>query len=64
MSTKTTGVAGQQQLRSASRGGPNQQARPSAASPARAALRHGNLIAAHHPLIRRARLVADAHQGP
>jgi hypothetical protein len=61
MSTMTTGQAGQQQLRSASRGGPDQRARPSAASSAGAALRHGNLIAAHHPLIRRVRLMADAH---
>lgn len=62
MSTRTTGLAGQQQLRSASRGGPNQRAWPSATFLARAALRHGNLIAAHNPLIRRARLMADAHQ--
>ena len=40
MSTLTTGLAGQQQLRSARRGGPDQAAWPSAAL----ALRCGNLI--------------------
>ncbi len=44
MSTLTTGLAGQQQLRSARRGGPDQAARSSAALPAALALRCGNLI--------------------
>jgi len=49
ISVTKTGPAGQQQLRSARWGGPGQRAWPPVASAAGAALRHGNLITAHHP---------------
>ena len=48
-----TGLAGQQQLRSPRRGGPNQSTWPSAAFPAAVALRHGNLIVTHCPCARK-----------
>jgi len=47
MSTLTTGVAGQQQPRSARRGGPCQPAGPSVAPLTALALRRGNLIVVH-----------------
>ena len=47
MRTLTTGLAGQQQPRSARRGGPCQPAGPSAAPLAALALRRGNLILVH-----------------
>lgn len=46
MSTLTTGLAGQQQARSARGGGPDQSALSSEALPAALALRRGNFIAA------------------
>ena len=47
MSTLTVGLAGQQQPRSARRGGPCQPVGPSAASLAALALRCGSLILVH-----------------
>lgn len=44
MSTLTTGLAGQQQLRSAKEGGPDQPAASSGGLSPALALRHGNLM--------------------